>query len=304
MLKRLLTGAVYVAVLLGFFVLRVYFNEPLLFDLLILIFSVLGTFEMCRALDDKIDAVQKSIVQIFSAGVILAYCVSDSLYRSLEITPNYSPNIAFVVFMAGIALLFSLLVFRHAKTSLESLGYSTLAYLFPSIFLLVLCGVNHMPKYSEIGILFVFVLCPFADCFAYLFGKFLGKKFPMKMAPNVSPNKTVIGGIGGFLGAAIGAVVLFYVYYLAVNVWGVKLGDSDLVSSPINLILFIGLGVLTAAFAEAGDLVESAIKRRLNIKDMGKLLPGHGGILDRIDSALYASLIVCFVLVLRIMIAG
>lgn len=303
MLKRLLTGTVYVLTLLAFFILRTYFNEPLCFDLLILFFCVVGTFEMCRALGDRIDLVQKVIVQIFASAVIVCYCVSDAVYKRQGLAPNYSPNLTFVVFMTGVAVLFSLLVFRHEKTSLQSLGYAMLADIFPSVFLLVLAGVNHMPKYSEIGILFIFVLCPFADCFAYLFGRFLGKKFPMKMAPNVSPNKTVIGGFGGFLGGAVGAVALFYAYYLLSVVWPV-LPREAMFESPVNLVLFVGLGILTAAFAEAGDLVESAIKRRLGIKDMGKLLPGHGGILDRIDSALYACLIVCFVLVLRIMIAG
>ena len=71
-----------------------------------------------------------------------------------------------------------------------------------------------------------------------------------------------------------------------------------------NLVFFIALGVLTSAFTELGDLVESAVKRKLGIKDMGKILPGHGGILDRIDSTLYASLIVCFVFVMRIMTFG
>lgn len=308
-IKRLLTGTAYLLVLLGFFALRVYFDEPLYFDALILVFTVAGAFEMCRALGDRIDGFQRALVMLFSAGVIICYTVSDSAYKYLQreaaegtFIVNYSPNLTFVVFMAGVAILFSLLVFRHEKTSLESAGYSMLAYVFPSVFLLVLCGVNHMPSYSEIGILFIFVLCPIADCLAYVFGKFFGKKLPMKMAPNVSPNKTVIGGFGGILGGAIGAVALFYIYYFLARA-GV-LPAADVVERPINLILFVGLGILTAAFAELGDLVESAVKRRLNIKDMGKLLPGHGGILDRIDSALYACLIVCFVLVLRIMIIG
>ncbi len=304
MLKRTITGTIYILVLLGFFILRTYFAEPLFFDLLVLFFSVVGTYEMCRALGDRIDVVQKCVIQIFSAGFIVAYCVSDAVYQRQGIAPNYSPNIAFVVFVAGMALLCSLLVFRHEKTSLSSTGYSMLAYVYPSVFLLVLAGLNHMPRYSAIGILLVFVLCPCADAFAYFAGRLLGKRFPWKMAPNVSPNKTVVGGIGGILGGAIGAVALFYAYHLIVNVWGVALGEGEMFRDPVNLILFVGIGVLTAAFAEAGDLVESAIKRRLDIKDMGNILPGHGGVLDRIDSALYACLIVCFVLVLRNMIAG
>lgn len=305
-MKRLLTGSVYIAVLLAFFILRVYFSEPLFFDLLIILFCVLGTFEVCRALGERIDLVQKLIVSVFSAGVIACYAVSDSIYKFLQAegkpVVNYSPNLAFVVFMAGAAFLMSLLVFRHEKTELASVGYAFLAYLYPSVFLLVLSGVNHMPSYSEIGILFVFAICPFSDGFAYLFGKFLGKKLPMKMAPHVSPNKTVIGGFGGLLGGAVGAVALFYAYLLLAK-WGV-LPSADVVERPINLILFVALGILTSAFAEMGDLAESAVKRALGVKDMGKLLPGHGGIMDRIDSSLYACLIVCFVLVLRFMIVS
>ena len=123
----------------------------------------------------------------------------------------------------------------------------------------------------------------------------------------VSPNKTVIGGIGGLIGGAIGGTVIFFCYF------GLTFIPDSILASPLggeftfNLmeaLFFIGLGILTAIMSEIGDLVESAIKRKVGIKDMGKILPGHGGILDRIDSSLFAGLIVCLVMVIRIMIFG
>ena len=299
-MKRLLTGAVYLLILLGAFLLRRYVHL-LFFDALVLVFSVIGTCEMLRAFGDRIDRVQKTLVLLFSSGFIICFAATDTVYRHLQemrpATVNYSPLITFVVFMAALAILFGLLVFRHEKTSLDSLGCSLICLLYPSVFLLVLSGCNHMPEYSEIGILFVFVICPFSDSLAYVFGRLFGRWLPKKLAPTVSPNKTLIGGLGGLIGGALGAVCIFFVYYGLLE-------PCDLNTEWLNLVFFIGLGVLTAAFTELGDLVESAIKRKLEIKDMGKILPGHGGILDRIDSSLYAGLIVCFVLTICLLITG
>lgn len=298
-MKRFLTSIVYILVIFGVIVLRHFFGV-LVFDALVVLFAVFGSFEISRALGDRTDRVQKIVTGVFSTLLIVCYAVSDYLYkRSQESDPsivNYAPHLTFTVFMAGIALVFGLLVLRHEKTSLESVGCSLLSLLYPSVFLLVLSGCNHMPAYSEVGIVFVFVICPFADCFAYACGMLFGKKLPAKMSPHVSPNKTVIGGIGGILGGAIGALAIFFLYYGLIS--------NEIALTALNGIFFVALGILTAAFTEFGDLVESAIKRKIGIKDMGKLLPGHGGILDRIDSTLYASLVVCFVIVLRIMITG
>ena len=103
------------------------------------------------------------------------------------------------------------------------------------------------------------------------------------MAPKLSPNKTVIGGIGGLVGGMLGALILYFIY-------GATAGSYDKMSVVLPMFLLIGLG---AAVATAfGDLVESSIKRKVGLKDMGKIMPGHGGALDRIDGTLFATLVV------------
>lgn len=290
MLKRLTTGIVYLAILLAFFLARAFLRDVfwgmLIFDLLLLLFAQLGTFEMCRALKDQLGSVQKTLIHIFSAALLFSYSLSDILAKDFSFAGTCA------VFFAAFAVLLGILVVRHEKTSLESIGASFLALIFPTAFLLPICMINHMTDLGELGILFVFAICPFADCFAFVFGVLFKKKFPKKMSPHVSPNKTIIGGIGGLLGGALGSVFIFFVYYGLVH--------PAKFYYP-NLLWFLLLGVLCAVFAEFGDLAESAIKRKLGIKDMGNILPGHGGILDRIDSALYAALPVALVLWIGIM---
>ena len=103
---------------------------------------------------------------------------------------------------------------------------------------------------------------------------FIGRRFGQhKLLPAVSPNKTIEGSLGGILSA----VVVAFVFMLV---------DKS-VYAPHNFIVMLFLVVLFSIFGQFGDLVESSIKRRYGVKDSGKLIPGHGGILDRFDSMIF-----------------
>ena len=317
---RLITGTVYAIVLLLFFVLKIFVHK-LFFDVLIVLFTVLGTHEMIRAFGDKLHRSQKIVAMTFAILVVVTYIAADVVFTDVlgvqlpdpgnlaeAVGRNYAPHITLIMFIAGIAVIFGLLVLAHTRVSLESVGYTLIAYLYPSVFLVIMTVCNHLAFYSDAAIAMVFVISPAADSLAYVFGKSLGKKLPAKMAPTVSPNKTLIGGFGGLVGGAVGGCIVFFVYYGLCRCVQWEGFAQFTLSSPQfvwhDLALFVGIGIVVSAFSQFGDLVESAFKRKLGIKDMGNLLPGHGGILDRIDSSLYASLIVALIFVARIMFMG
>ena len=106
-----------------------------------------------------------------------------------------------------------------------------------------------------------------------------------KMAPVLSPKKSVEGGIGGIAGAALIGVL----YALAVNHWG---------NAGASIVSYAVIGAVGGAISQIGDLAASAIKRYHNIKDYGKLIPGHGGILDRFDSVIFTAPIIYYLAVL------
>lgn len=120
-------------------------------------------------------------------------------------------------------------------------------------------------------LMYVFALVWCADSGAYFAGRAFGKR---KLAPNVSPNKSVEGLLGGLL--------LTFLVILAVGFIQLKLNVN-------TLLIFIILSLLTVLASVQGDLFESMVKRKAGIKDSGKILPGHGGILDRIDSLMAAA---------------
>jgi len=106
-----------------------------------------------------------------------------------------------------------------------------------------------------------------SDTGAYLVGKTFGRR---KLIPRISPNKTVEGAIGGIASAALTAMLCAWLFGLPVQVW-----------------LALSLGIILGAVGILGDLAESAIKRQAGVKDSGTLIPGHGGVLDRIDALLF-----------------
>lgn len=120
-------------------------------------------------------------------------------------------------------------------------------------------------------LLYVFLLVWCADSGAYFVGRKLGRR---KMAPNVSPNKSMEGLAGGLV---TGLLVVF-----AISVFKLELSGTALVA-------FVALSAVTILVSVLGDLFESMLKRRAGVKDSGTILPGHGGILDRIDSLLSAT---------------
>ena len=130
------------------------------------------------------------------------------------------------------------------------------------------------------------------DVMAYLGGMAynkIRKGKAKKLAPHLSPKKTVAGALFGLIGGALGGLIVYY-----------------LVGSPANIqvkffsqeVMFLLIGAICSVLTQVGDLFESYIKRQAGVKDSGKLLPGHGGILDRIDGTMFTAVFIYFLFTL------
>ncbi len=282
---RLLSGTCYIALLAAFFCLKIFLPYgDFYFDGLVYAFALLGTFEMLRATKEKTTKAERVMVYAFCAVCIPACALSQHFLGA-----GWTA-VGVCVFTLAVALL-SLLVIRHEETSLESLGVALLSAAYPTLLLALMVLTNHaaapaaLVEYgfdSRVLILFVFVVSPCADSIAYVFGRFLRKYFPKKMTPVISPNKTVIGGIGGLVGGVLGAAALYFIYNALAG---------SFAQMYIWLPVYLVIGLVASVATAFGDLVESCIKRKLGLKDMGNIMPGHGGALDRLDSAMYSTIV-------------
>lgn len=291
MRRRVITGIcitiIYVAVLL----LATYVH-PICFDIFIFMLAMCGAYEMARALSNTFS---KPILIIDLIGIVLGFA---GFWFAQYYFKTYSAGMAayFIVLIAMIIA--TVIVTSASKVFVKGNAVSTIfILLYPCALLMFSLGLNYFIN-SEIsisvsnatpmrnaGIALMFVVPTLTDIFAFLVGSKLKGK---KLCPSISPNKTVSGAIGGLLGGILGAGVVLLLTFLAhkysVNIFGLQMLTETWTSTIIN---FIMLGLFGSVFDQIGDLVASYIKRRSGIKDFSNVLPGHGGVLDRVDGFIF-----------------
>lgn len=285
MLKRTVTGAIYVAIIVGFFFLRDYVDYRL-FNILTFAFCAIGTFEVARAVKPYLQKGNFTLAVIYGAAFVPVFCVFEYFTR-------LNGAIACVILTEVLFFyqwLSALIRERNVgvagvKNVFKSFAVNVLPFLYPALLLLTMVCANELDS-GFICLVLIFAVSPCADTFAYLVGMTynkIRKGKAKKMCPNLSPKKTWAGAIGGVIGGIAGAVVVYFAVDKTVITETAKI-------SPI--IAFVLIGFFASVLTEIGDLFESYIKRKVGIKDMGRILPGHGGIMDRIDGMSFAAVFV------------
>lgn len=232
------------------------------FDLFVLLVMSIGAFEMARATSDYLTKANYIIIILF-------------IFLTL-------PTYYFLGGMTALYKLFFCYFWATAVASIYNKGYglqnlasAVLIGIYPIMLFTFLIEINHWTNHGTAALLLIFLTGPFCDVCAYLVGSTV--KGP-KLCPSISPNKTISGAIGGVLGGIIGSLT---VYVISIKWLSLDLGQNA------NIAFFLVYGVIGSVLTEFGDLIESSIKRSLNVKDMGNVIPGHGGVLDRFDGVLF-----------------
>ena len=247
-LKRALSGAVYVVLLLGCIS---YSREGL--AILFGAFLIIGVYEFCKMCG----------LNFYISIPVAAACYYFLWNKNSDL--NLNTALTAIAVIISVKLL--LYLFNTKKTNFQLytryfllFGYVILPFILANYIAMGVKGYN--PKI----LISIIVLIWTNDTFAYLVGKNIGKN---KLFPSVSPKKTIEGFAGGMFFTIISSLLLSKFY------------------TESNLTIWIVIAVIISIFSTLGDLIQSKFKRVAGIKDSGKIMPGHGGILDRLDSIIF-----------------
>lgn len=236
----------------------------------ILMLSILGLFELFKVSRKK---GVKPLSLLAYVATIVYYITLDNKY--LSNTSYYKYLFAVIVIAVLLLMCFTVI---NTKYNYIDIAVTLFGFIYVSVFFGNIILVNQMESGNYL-IWLIFISSWLCDTGAYYAGRFLGKH---KLAPKVSPNKTIEGAIGGLISSC-----------LACGIFGIFISNIN-VNININVIHFFLIGLICGVFCQLGDLMASSIKRYVGVKDFSNLIPGHGGILDRFDSILFASVVVYY----------
>ena len=228
-------------------------------QIFISIMAVLGVFELFRMRGLEVRSLEGAF------AILGAFFLVFPLHEYFGVLPTDGNWLLFFVTVLGCL---AMVVISKNTYTFEDAGFPVLVSLYVGV------GFQYLVKarLHNVYALFLALLIVWAtDIGAYMVGRKYGKH---KLAPDISPNKTIEGSVGGVVSAVI--VVMIFLFFFPAR----ETFDLSFVYIAIMSVVF-------SIAAQFGDLVESAFKRYYNVKDSGKLLPGHGGILDRFDSLLF-----------------
>ncbi len=214
------------------------------------------------------------LVRMYKPKEVFLYLVFSVIFLWLLIYPSEMINIFSVelakyqIILIMLLFLLSLTVFTKNKFNFTDAGFLVLSIIYLGLSFYYLIEVRMSGLHYILFILFVIWS---TDSGAYFLGKSLGKR---KLWPEISPNKTVGGALGGIFMAILVGIVFQLIYPF-----------------EISMMSIILLSILISIVGQLGDLVASGFKRIYQVKDAGKLFPGHGGVLDRLDSLVFVLLV-------------
>ena len=306
MKKRIYSSVLIVLLLAILFVLKIFVSDYF-FDAFFGVIACVASFEMSKLLS-KTKRYNFQILSVIFPALMLASHLLSVHFASVEsnvlwVLCGILIDFLLMAVVLGVTYLIQLtrrkkvleeMTTRNVKNmsvykfSFKKCLNTLIVFIYPAFFFLFMVFVNHiselpLTKFNDLTVNFsVFVLMTailipmFSDTFAMLTGSLIGGK---KLCPRISPNKTVSGAVGG---AVWSLLLMTAVWLIFVNVNGFDFMWSNFPIWAYLIIVLIGVGV-----AICGDIIESILKRHSGVKDTGRLVPGHGGILDRIDSYIF-----------------
>ncbi|MNQ07909.1 Phosphatidate cytidylyltransferase [compost metagenome] len=281
-LKRGISGAIYIALLLS----AILFSTES-FIILFGIFLLIATYEFCNLVQlNKIFPIFFASLLYTTISLISFYKVETENYinsvqnKNITLTIDIEQlNITLLIVTLIVSIKCIIFLFDNAVQSISTsskyiylLGYILLPFIF---IVKISFGIK---DYNPKIIIGLFILIWTNDTFAYLVGKSIGKH---KLLERISPKKTIEGFIGGVVFAIFTGYLISKLYIKASPNFSEK-----------SILIWTSIALIVGIFGTIGDLVESKFKRIAGIKDSGKIMPGHGGILDRLDSVIFVAPIV------------